>query len=63
MGERGKAMATWVSSVTRLVDVAATASGRNESWAVSLVDTPSYPMDSAHAASAATPSKSRDLSE
>jgi hypothetical protein len=54
MGERGKAMATWVSKETREVDVAARVRGRKGSWAVSLLETPSYPMDSAQAASAAT---------
>jgi hypothetical protein len=31
-------MATLVSNFTRVVDVAAKANGKNESWAVSLLD-------------------------
>ena len=38
MGERGKAMATLVSKMVLVVEVAARAKGRNESWAVSLLD-------------------------
>ena len=47
-------MATWVSRVTRDVLVAARVSGRKGSWAVSLLETPSYPMDSARNRGVAT---------
>jgi hypothetical protein len=58
MGDLGKAMATWVSRVTREVLVAARERGRKGSWAVSLLAIPSYPRDSAQAASAAADRKS-----
>jgi len=54
-------MATLVAKVTRDVDVAASTRGRNGSWAVSLLDTPSYPIDSAQAASPGTPLNSLEL--
>jgi hypothetical protein len=47
-------MATWVSSVTRDVAVAARVRGMKGPWAVSLLEMPAYPIDSAQAASAAT---------
>jgi hypothetical protein len=60
MGDRGNAMATWVSKETREVAVAARVKGRKGSWAVSLLEMPSYPTDSAQAASAATAFRSRE---
>jgi len=50
-----------VDKVTREVAVAASARGRKGSWAVSLLDTPSYPIDSAQAASPETPLNSLEL--
>jgi hypothetical protein len=58
IGDLGKAMATLVSSVTLDVLVAAKIRGINGSLEVSLLDTPSYPIDSAHEASEATAFKS-----
>ena len=62
MGERGNAMATRVSSTARLVEVAANARGRNESWAVSLLDMALKPMFSAQAASEATEARFSEAS-
>ena len=54
-------MATLVSRVTREVAVAASTNGMKESWAVSLEEMPSYPIDSAHAASAGMAANSLEL--
>ena len=58
IGDRGNAIATRVSKVTREVAVAANVRGRKGSWDVSLLETPSYPIPSAQAASAGIAAKS-----